>query len=129
MLLRWTMPKRTFLLCLLLFSLSLAATAERQKDDPWHKEFALTGAPDLRVMASDANLRVTTWDQKRVDVTIRTQNWTIGDRGFVIREYQTGDRVEIDAPSVARCVGVCVNFSRRAEIEIRVPREGRFELS
>jgi DUF4097 and DUF4098 domain-containing protein YvlB len=123
------MPKRTFLLSLLLLSLSIGVTAERQKDDFWHKEFTLSGAPDLRVMAGDANLRVTTWEEKRVDVTVRTQNWTIGAHSFVIRENQAGDRVEIDAPSVARCIGVCINFSRRAEIEIRVPRGGRYELS
>jgi DUF4097 and DUF4098 domain-containing protein YvlB len=123
------MPKGALFFPLLLLSLSLSAAAERQKDDTWHKEFALSGAPDVRIVASDASIRVTTWDEKRVDVTVRTENWTIGESGFRIRDYQSGDRVEIDAPSVATCVGICINFNRRAQIEVRVPRDGRFEIS
>jgi hypothetical protein len=123
------MPKRSFLFLTLLLISTVAAQAERQKDDTWHKEFALIGNPDLRITAGDANIRVIPWDEKKVEVMVRTHNWTIGaERGFRIRDYQSGDRVEINAPSVANCIGLCINFSRSAEIEVRAPRAGRFEL-
>jgi hypothetical protein len=124
------MPKRTFLLPVLLLTLTLAARAERQKDDTWHKEFAISGTPDLRIVARDANIRLIPWDEKRIEVTVRTHNWTIGEnRGFRIRDYQSGDRVEIDAPSVSTCVGICINSSRGAEMDVHVPRAGKFEIS
>jgi hypothetical protein len=124
------MPKRTLVLLTFLVVSVVAAQAERQKDDTWHKEFSITGSPDLRINAGDANIRITPWDEKRVDVTVRTHNWTIGaQHGFRIRDYQSGDRVEIDAPSVATCIGLCINFSRGADIDVRAPRNGRFELA
>jgi DUF4097 and DUF4098 domain-containing protein YvlB len=125
------MPKRILVsvFAITLFVLPAAVAAERQKDDYWHKEFSLTGAPELRISARDASVRITSWAEKKIDVSVRTVNWTIGDTGFRIREYQSGDRIEIDAPSVAYCVGLCINFNRRAEIEVRVPREGRFDIS
>jgi hypothetical protein len=123
------MPKRTLLYLLAVTAFAIPGLAERQRDDHWHREYSLTGTPELRITARDASVRITAWDQKKIDVTVRTENWTIGDGGFRVRDYQNGNRVEIDAPSVASCYGICINFNRRAEIEVRVPRDGRFDIT
>jgi hypothetical protein len=122
-------PKRTLLYLIAIAAFVVPAAAERQKDDYWHKEYSLTGAPEIRLSARDAHVTITAWDEKKIDVTVRTENWTIGEGGFRLNDYQNGNRVEIDAPSVASCYGICINFHRRAEITIRAPRSGRFDIS
>jgi hypothetical protein len=128
------MPKialtRSLLYLMAITAFVAPAIAERQKDDYWHKEYTVSGAPELRVTARDAHVTITAWEQKKIDVVVRTENWTIGDSGgFRLHDYQNGNRVEIDAPSVASCMGICINFHRRAEIEIRVPRDGKFDIA
>src|SRR6266446_9839174 len=73
---------------------SLAALPARADD--WSKTYTLTGKPDLRVDTSDANIRVSTWDQNTIEAKVTTTRYKIGGDGIRIEEHQTGDLVEID---------------------------------
>src|SRR5580704_16378351 len=64
--------------------------------DEWSKSYHLSGKPDLRVDTSDANIRVTTWDQNTIEARVTTTRYKIGDDGIRIDEHQNGDSVEID---------------------------------
>jgi hypothetical protein len=116
------MPKRTLLLFLSFFALSCAVFA-----DNWHKEYRLTDKPDLHVETGDANVRVEVWDTPAVDITVDTENWKIGPGHLEITESQTGNIVNFKARQHAQ-VGFGFNHHQRADVTIRCPREGRFDL-
>jgi hypothetical protein len=40
--------------------------------DEWSKTYNLSGKADLRVETSDANIRVTTWDQNTIEAKVIT---------------------------------------------------------
>jgi hypothetical protein len=99
--------------------------------DEWSKTFTLTGKPDLRVETSDADIHVSTWEQKTIEAKITTSRYKIGDGGIRIEEHQTGDVVEIDV-RYPRPHGITVNWgnggSHRVDIYVHMPREGRVDL-
>ena len=101
---------------------SLAARAEE-----WTKTYSLTGRPDLRVETSDANIRVTTWDQNTIEAKVITSRYKIGEGGIRVNERQNGNMVEIDVRYPHH------NFTvewgqHKVDIIIQMPREGRAEL-
>jgi DUF4097 and DUF4098 domain-containing protein YvlB len=99
--------------------------------DEWSKTYTLTGQPDLRVDTSDANIHVSTWDQKTIDAKVTTERYKIGDDGIRIEERQTGDMVEINV-HFPHSHGVTIDWgnhgNRRVDINIHMPREGRVDL-
>jgi len=105
------------------------ATAPARADD-WSKTYTLTGNPDLRVETSDANIKVSTWDQNTIEAKVTTTHYKIGDDGIRIDEHQSGDTVEINVRYPHH--GVVINWgnsgSHRVEIDIHMPREGRVDL-
>ncbi len=99
--------------------------------DDWSKTYTITGKPDLRVDTSDANIRVSTWDQNTIEAKVTTTRYKIGADGIRIEEHQTGDVVEIDVRFPHNHgFGVSVDWgnSRRVDIVIQMPREGRVDL-
>jgi DUF4097 and DUF4098 domain-containing protein YvlB len=110
------------------FACSSAALPARA--DEWSKTYTLTGKPDLRIETSDANIRVSTWDQNTIEAKVTTVRNKIGNDGIRIEEHQTGDAVEIDVRYPHR--GVSINWgnstSHRVDIDIHMPREGRVDL-
>jgi hypothetical protein len=74
-------------------ALAMAAAAQAEE---WSKTYTLTGEPDLRIDTSDANIHVTTWDQKTIEAKVSATRYKIGDDGIRIEEHQAGDMVEID---------------------------------
>jgi DUF4097 and DUF4098 domain-containing protein YvlB len=101
---------------------SMAARAEE-----WTKTYSLTGRPDLRVETSDANIRVTTWDQNTIEAKVITSRYKIGEGGIRVNERQNGNMVEIDVRYPHH------NFTvewgqHKVDIIIQMPREGRAEL-
>ncbi len=64
--------------------------------DDWTKTYDLTGKPELRVEARDANLRIEPWDQNKIEVHVTTRGWKIGSGGLEIVEHQQGNSVEIE---------------------------------
>ena len=110
------------------FVCSLATLPARADD--WSKTYTLTGKPDLRVETSDANIRVSTWDQSTIEAKVTTTRYKIDDDGIRIDEHQSGDTVEINVRYPHH--GVVINWgnygSHRVEIDIHIPREGRVDL-
>src|SRR5215471_13927445 len=101
---------------------SLAARAEE-----WSKTYSLTGRPDLRVETSDANIRLTTWDQNTIEAKVITSRYKIGEGGIRVNERQNGNIVEIEVRYPHH------NFTvewgqHKVDIIIQMPREGRAEL-
>ncbi len=95
--------------------------------EEWSKTYNISGKPDLRVETSDANIRVTTWDQNTIEAKVITTHYKIGENGIRVEERQTGDSVEIDVHYPHH------NFNvewgqHKVEIIIQMPREGKVNL-
>lgn len=116
------MKRMAFALLVLGLCAVLPASAEE-----WSKSYSVTGKPDLRVETSDANIRVTTWDQNAIEARVVTTGYKIGEGGIRIEEHQTGDSVEIDV----RYPHFNVEFGWRrhhVDIILQMPREGKVNL-
>jgi DUF4097 and DUF4098 domain-containing protein YvlB len=95
--------------------------------DEWSKTYNLSGRPDLRVETSDANIRVTTWDQNTIEAKVITSRYKIGEGGIRVEEHQSGDSVQIEVRYPHH------NFNiewgqHRVDIIIQMPREGKVNL-
>jgi len=111
-------------ICLSLLVALLAFKAPAHGDD-WSKTYDLTGKPELRVRAHDANLRIETWDQSKIEAHVATRGWHIGNGGLEIVEHQQGNAVELELrqPHHAHfSIGI---DARRIELEIRMPRRAK----
>ncbi len=95
--------------------------------DEWSKTYQLTGKPELRIETSDANIKVTTWDQNTIEAKVITQRYKIGEGGIRVEEHQSGDLVEIDVRYPHHTVTVEWG-QHRVDILIQMPREGRVHL-
>jgi DUF4097 and DUF4098 domain-containing protein YvlB len=95
--------------------------------DEWSKTYNISGKPDLRVETSDANIRVTTWDQNTIEAKVLTTRYKIGEDGIRVEEHQTGDSVEIDVHYPHHNFNVDWG-SHKVEIIIQMPREGKVNL-
>ena len=113
--------------CLPLFIAVLAFTAFAHADE-WSKAYDLTGKPDLRVQAHDANIRIEVWEQNKIEARVTTRGLHIGSGGLAIVEHQQGNAVEIELRQPHR-----VHFSigietRRTELEIHMPRSAKVNV-
>jgi DUF4097 and DUF4098 domain-containing protein YvlB len=108
-----------------LFAVALLLTAAHADD--WSKTYTVGHAPDLRVDTSDADIRLDTWDQNRIEAHVATERWKIGENGIKILERQTGDAVEIEV-RFPRHGFVLSTSQHRVLIEIHMPREGKVAL-
>ncbi|HEY3619095.1 MAG TPA: hypothetical protein VGK96_19965, partial [Candidatus Sulfotelmatobacter sp.] len=113
-------------LSLIILAFSVLAVLPAHADE-WSKTYNLTGKPELRIETSDANIRVTTWDQNTIEAKVITARYKIGEGGLRVEEHQTGDSVEIDVRYPHH------NFNvewgqHKVDIVIRMPREGRVNL-
>src|SRR6202140_1310174 len=95
--------------------------------DEWSKTYNVTGEPELRIETSDANIRVTTWDQNTIQAKVNTASYKIGKGGIRVEEHQTGDSVEIEVRYPHH------NFNvewgqHKVDIIVQMPREGRVNL-
>jgi DUF4097 and DUF4098 domain-containing protein YvlB len=95
--------------------------------DEWSKTYNVSGKPDLRIETSDANIRVTTWDQNTIEAKVITTRYKIGEGGIRVDEHQNGDSVEIDVRFPHH------NFTvewgqHRVDVIIQMPREGKVNL-
>ncbi|MGH9496376.1 MAG: DUF4097 family beta strand repeat-containing protein [Candidatus Sulfotelmatobacter sp.] len=111
---------------LLILAIS-AATVLPARADEWSKTYSLTGKPDLRIETTDADIRVTTWDQNTIEAKITTSRYKIGEGGIRVEEHQTGNAVEIDVHYPHNNVGFGWGL-HRVDIVIQMPREGNVNL-
>ena len=110
---------------LVILAFTMAVLPVRAEE--WSKTYNISGRPDLRIETSDANIRVTTWDQNTIEAKVITSHYKIGEGGIRVEERQTGDSVEIDVhyPHHDFVVGWS---SHRVDIIIQMPREGKVNL-
>lgn len=108
-----------FAICLIS---SMAAHAEE-----WSKTYTLTGSPDLRVETSDANIRVTTWDQNTIEAKVITTRYKIGEGGIRIEEHQNGNLVELEVRYPHHAFTVEWG-QHKVDIILQMPREGKVNL-
>jgi DUF4097 and DUF4098 domain-containing protein YvlB len=116
----------------LVVRLSLAALAFTvallpARAEEWSKTYNISGRPDLRVETSDANIRVTSWDQNTIEAKVITTHYKIGEGGIRVEERQTGDSVEIDVHYPHHNFNVEWG-SHKVDIIIQMPREGKVNL-
>jgi DUF4097 and DUF4098 domain-containing protein YvlB len=114
-------------LAILAIAVVAVLSAKPAHADEWSKTYTLSGKADLRVETSDANIRVTTWDQNTIEAKVITSRYKIGEGGIRVEERQTGNSVEIDVHYPHH------NFNvewgqHRVDIIIQMPREGRVNL-
>ena len=95
--------------------------------DEWSKNYTLSGKPDLRIETSDANIRVTTWDQNTIEAKVITSRYKIGEGGIHVDARQTGNVVEIEVRYPHHYVGFDWG-NHRVDIIIQMPREGNVNL-
>lgn len=95
--------------------------------DEWSKHYTLSGKPDLRIETSDANIRVTTWDQNTIEAKVVTAGYKIGDGGIRVEEHQTGDAVNIEVRYPHHNITMGWG-NHRVDVIIQMPREGRVNL-
>jgi DUF4097 and DUF4098 domain-containing protein YvlB len=96
--------------------------------DDWLRTYDLTGKPELRVEAHDANVRIETWDQNKIEAHVTTRGWHIGNGGLEIVEHQQGNAVELELrqPHHAHfSIGI---DARRIELEIRMPGSAKVSV-
>ncbi len=110
-----------------LFVAALLASLPASADE-WSKTYTITGKPDLRVETSDANIRVTTWDQNTIEAKVITSGYKIGEGGIRIDEHQSGDSVELNVRFPHMGFNFGVNH-HRVDIILQMPRAGRVDLS
>ncbi len=119
---RFSLLSLTFSIAALAVVFALPAHA-----DEWAKTYTLTGKPDLRVETSDANIRVSTWDQNTIEAKVITTRYKIGEGGIRVEEHQTGDSVDIEVRYPHHDFNVGWG-NHRVDIIIQMPREGRVNL-
>lgn len=115
--------KRTSLVIL---ALSLIAALPARADE-WSKTYPLTGKPDLQIETSDANIRVTTWEQNTIEAKVVTTRYKIGEGGIRVEEHQAGNSVQIDVRYPHHDFNMGWS-SHRVDIIIQMPREGNVNL-
>jgi hypothetical protein len=110
---------------LVLLAFTIAVLPARAEE--WSKTYKISGRADLRVESSDANIRVTTWDQNAIEAKVITTRYKIGEGGIRVEERQTGDAVEIDVrfPHHDFVLGW---RSGRVDVILQMPREGKVNL-
>lgn len=111
---------------LAIFVLGLAAALPAAADE-WSKTYNVSGMPELRVETSDANIRVSTWDQSTIEAKVITSRYKIGEGGIRVEEHQSGNSVSLEV----RYPHHDFNFGwgdHRVDIIVQMPREGKVNL-
>ena len=104
-----------------------AFTAFAHADD-WSKTYDLTGKPELRVEAHDANVRIESWDQPKIEAHVTTHGWHIGSGGLEIVEHQQENTVDIELRQPHHTHFSIGIETRRTELVIRMPRSAKVNL-
>jgi DUF4097 and DUF4098 domain-containing protein YvlB len=114
---------KRIILAILVLGLAAALPASA---DEWSKTYNLSGTPDLRVETSDANIRVTTWDQNTIEAKVIATHYRIGE-DIRVEEHQNGDAVEIDVRYPHHYFNIDIR-THRVDIIIQMPRQGCVNL-
>jgi DUF4097 and DUF4098 domain-containing protein YvlB len=116
--------KRDFLTILVL----AAAAVVPASADEWSKSYNVSANPDLRIETTDANIRVTTWDQNTIEAKVITSRYKIGEGGIKVEERQTGNSVEIEVRYPHHNVNFNWGSGHRVDIIVQMPRQANVNL-
>ena len=96
--------------------------------DEWEKRYPVAARPDLKLRTGDGRVRIDTWEEKSVKVTVTTRGWKVSPGQVRIEERVAGDQIELDIkiPSWT----FVMNFAPRSVlIDVRLPRQGRLDVA
>src|ERR1700730_15509792 len=110
----------------IILGLAFSATLQVRADE-WSKTFTLTGQPELRVETSDANIRISTWEQDTIEAKVTSVRYKIGENGIRIEDHQEGDRVELEVRFPHHNFHLEIG-SHQVDIDIHMPHQGRLNL-
>jgi hypothetical protein len=119
--------QRRLSLAILAVAVICVLAAKPAHADEWSKTYNLSGKPELRIETSDANIKVTTWDQNTIAAKVITERYKIGEDGIRVEEHQNGDSVQIDVHYPHHDLNIGWG-NHRVDIIIQMPREGRVNL-
>jgi len=96
--------------------------------DDWNKTYDVSGSPELRLITSDANVRVTAGAGNKIEAHLTTNNYKIGSGGISVYEHQMGNAVTIELhyPHMNWNFGWSTNH--RVEMEVTVPANTKLDL-
>jgi DUF4097 and DUF4098 domain-containing protein YvlB len=111
-----------------IFAFGFATFTTFAHADDWSKTYDLTGRPDLRVQAHDANVRIDVWEQNKIEVRVTTRGWHIGNGDLEITEHQQGNAVEIELRQPHRAHFSWGTETHRTDLEIQMPRSAKINV-
>jgi len=114
-------------LSLAVLAVGVAAVLPARADE-WSKTYTIGGKPELRIETSDANIKVTTWDQNTIEAKVITTRYKIGEGGIRVDERQSGDTVEIEVHYPHHDFHFMEIGGHRVDIIIQMPGEGKVSL-
>jgi hypothetical protein len=96
--------------------------------DDWNKSYDVSGTPELRLITSDANVRVTAGTGNKIEAHLTTSGYKIGPGGLSVYEHQTGNAVTIELHYPHMHFNIGWESHRNAELEITVPAQTKLDL-
>jgi len=110
-----------------LIPLLLLFGAFAQADD-WNKRYDVSGTPELRLITSDANVRVTAGAGNKIEAHLMTTDYKIGSGGISVYEHQMGNAVTIELHYPHMNFNFGWNNHHRVEIDVSVPANTKLEV-
>jgi DUF4097 and DUF4098 domain-containing protein YvlB len=105
-----------------------AAMAQGAQAEEWTKTYLVTGRPNVRVNTNDGSVRVTSGDNKQVELRVEYEGYEM-NKSLHVESRQDGDRVELTARVTGHWGFSWGHNSRRLHIEVRMPREGDLDAN
>lgn len=109
-----------------LIPLLLAFAAVVYADD-WNKTYEVGSTPELRLITSDANVRVTAGAGNKIEAHLSTSGYKIGPGELSVYEHQTGNAVTIELHYPHMHFSIGWN-NRRTDLEVTVPAQTKLNL-
>lgn len=105
-----------------------AGMAPGAQAEEWTKTYPVTGRPNVRVNTNDGSVRVTSGDNKQVELRVEYEGYEM-NKSLHVESRQDGDRVELTARVTGHWGFSWGHNSRRLHIEVRMPKEGDLDAN
>ncbi len=77
-------------------ALSFLALGSMAQADEWHKKYAVSGTPELRLHAGEGHVEVRVGAGNELAAHVTTKGWRIGESEVQIIEHQMGNMVDLE---------------------------------
>ncbi len=101
---------------------AVALMSSPARGDNWERSFDVSGKPEVTIRTDDGKIQVVPGSSNQIEVSIETRGWEIGEGGVVVKAWQEGNRVEVEA-RVPRFRWSFGFKPRSLTIYVRVPKE------